>query len=442
MTATTADQAQPLGSPGALRRVVAASMIGTTVEWYDFFLYGTAAALVFPALFFPKSDPLTGQLLSFATYSVGFVARPLGGLVFGHFGDRLGRKRLLILSLLLMGVASILIGFLPTYNQIGVAAPLLLVLLRVGQGFAVGGQWGGAVLIVAEHGEASRRGFLSSLAQAGVAGGSLLAASILALLAAIQPDEQFLAWGWRVPFLLSAILIGIGWWVRANVEESPTFRAIEQEAAAIPKVPVVEAVRRRPGRLLIGAGLKYAENIVFYIVTVFSITYVTQSLGLKRPVILNAILIASAVDFFAIIFFGWLSDRIGRRPVYAFGAFGLAIFAFAFFRLLDTKDFWLMTLAATGGLIAHAAMYGPQAAFLAEMFPTRFRYTAVSVSYQATSIISGSVAPLIATALLKAYGSATPIAIYVSVSCVLTGIAALIARETRGKTFAEIDAEA
>lgn len=419
-----------------------ASAVGTTIEWYDFFLYGTAAALVFNKLFFPQHDPLVGTMLAFATYALGFVARPLGGVVFGHYGDRIGRKKLLMLSLVLMGGATVLIGCLPTYGQVGVLAPLMLIVLRLAQGFAVGGEWGGAVLIVAEHGDAARRGFWASWPQAGVAAGNLLAAGILAILAAVQSEADFLAWGWRVPFLLSAILIGVGWWVRTRVEESPAFAAIEKEARALPKAPVLEAIRRRPLRLLIGGGLKFAENISYYVITVFSITYVTQQVGLTRQTALNAILTASAVHFVAIPLWAALSDRIGRRPVYALGAFGMAIWAFAFFRLLDTGQTPMVMAAVVIGLVLHGAMYGPQAAFLAEMFPTAYRYSGVSLSYQVTSIFAGSLAPMIAVALLRWSGSALPVAIYVAAASVLTGFAALAAQETRGKTFAEIDAEA
>jgi metabolite-proton symporter len=438
----TALAAAPVSSPATLRKVVAASMIGTTIEWYDFFLYGTAAALVFNKLFFPSSEPLVGTMLAFATYALGFVARPLGGVIFGHYGDRIGRKRLLMLSLVLMGAATVLIGCLPTFEQVGLLAPLMLVALRLIQGFAVGGEWGGAVLIVAEHGDAARRGFWTSWPQAGVAGGSLLASGLLALMAALQSDADFLAWGWRVPFLLSAVLIGVGWWIRATVDESPTFQAVAAEAAALPKAPVLEAIRRRPLRLFIGGGLKFAENISYYIVSVFTITYVTQAVGLSRQAALNAILIASALHVVLIPLFGSLSDRIGRRPVYAFGAFGMMLWTFAFFRLLDTADPTLIIVACCGALVFHAAMYGPQAAFLAEMFPTRFRYSGVSLSYQVTSIFAGSLAPLIAAALLAATGSGTPVAFYVAAASLVTGVAALAARETRGKSFAEIDAEA
>lgn len=438
----TAVAAAPVSSPATLRKVVAASMIGTTIEWYDFFLYGTAAALVFNKLFFPSSEPLVGTMLAFATYALGFVARPLGGVIFGHYGDRIGRKRLLMLSLVLMGAATVLIGCLPTFDQVGLLAPAMLIALRLIQGFAVGGEWGGAVLIVAEHGDAGRRGFWTSWPQAGVAAGSLLASGLLALMASLQSDADFLAWGWRVPFLLSAVLIGVGWWIRATVDESPTFQAVAAEQDKLEKAPALEAIRRRPLRLVIGGGLKFAENISYYIVSVFSITYVTQAVGLSRQTALNAILIASAVHVALIPFFGTLSDRIGRRPVYAFGAFGMMLWAFAFFPLLDTADPNLIVLACVGALVFHAAMYGPQAAFLSEMFPTRYRYSGASLSYQVTSIFAGSLAPLIAAALLAATGSGTPVAFYVAAASLVTGIAALAARETRGKSFAEIDAEA
>jgi metabolite-proton symporter len=427
-------------SPRTLRKVVVASLIGTTIEWYDFFLYGTAAALVFNREFFPQADALTGAMLAFSTYALGFLARPLGGLVFGHYGVRIGRKKLLMASLMLMGGATVLIGCLPTYAQVGVLAPILLVLLRLLQGFAVGGEWGGAVLIVAEHGDAARRGFWSSWPQAGVAAGNLLAAAVLGAMTALQSEAQFLEWGWRVPFLLSAVLIGIGWWVRTTVEESPVFDVARRKAQT-EKAPALEAIRTRPRALAIGAGLRVGENICYYIITAFSITYATEVVGLTRQTVLNALMAGAAIHFVAIPAFAWLSDRIGRRPVYAIGAFGTSVWAFAFFRLLDTGATFNVIIAIAVGLILHGAMYGPQAAFLAEMFPTRIRYSGVSLAYQLTSIVAGSLAPIIAIAILRATGSATGVAIYVAGAAVISFIAALLARETRGKTFAEIDAE-
>ena len=421
-----------------LRRVVMASLIGTTIEWYDFFLYGSAAALVFNRLFFPEFDPLVGTMLAFATYALGFVARPVGGIVFGHFGDRIGRKRLLMLSLVLMGVATILIGLLPTYAQIGVWAPVALIVLRLIQGFAVGGEWGGAVLMAAEHGDAARRGFWASWPQAGVPAGSLLAAAVLAIMAAVQTEADFLDWGWRVPFVLSALLVVVGWYIRNRVSESPMFEAEVEAAEAPAKVPAMDVLRERPKALVLGAGLRLGENISYYILTVFSLTYLVDVSHESRSVALNALLIGAAVQFFAIPLLALLSDRIGRRPVYALGAFGLAIWGFVLFGLLGSGNNGSIVLALVVGLVLHGAMYGPQAAFITELFPTRIRYSGVSIAYQLTSIVAGSLAPIIALWLYKQYNSATPVAIYVGVACVVSGISALLARETRGLELATI----
>jgi len=413
-----------------LRRVVMASLIGTTVEWYDFFLYGSAAALVFNKLFFPEFDPLTGTLLAFATYALGFVARPVGGIVFGHYGDRIGRKRLLMLSLVMMGVATVLIGLLPTYASIGVWAPIALIALRLIQGFAVGGEWGGAVLMAAEHGDAARRGFWASWPQAGVPAGNLLAAAVLAIMAAVQSESDFLDWGWRVPFVLSALLVIVGWYIRNRVSESPMFEAEVSEAPV--KVPAVEVLRERPKALVLGAGLRVGENISYYILTVFSLTYLVDVFKESRSVALNALLIGAAVQFFAIPLLALLSDKIGRRPVYAAGAFGLAAWCFVMFGMLGSGSNGSIILALVVGLVLHGAMYGPQAAFITELFPTRIRYSGVSLAYQLTSIVAGSLAPIIALWLYKEYGSATPVAIYVGAACVISGVSALLARETRG----------
>jgi metabolite-proton symporter len=421
-----------------LRRVVMASLIGTTIEWYDFFLYGSAAALVFNKLFFPEFDPLVGTMLAFATYALGFVARPVGGIVFGHFGDRIGRKRLLMLSLVLMGVATILIGLLPTYAQIGVWAPIALIALRLVQGFAVGGEWGGAVLMAAEHGDAARRGFWASWPQAGVPAGNLLAAAVLAIMAAVQTEADFLDWGWRVPFVLSALLVVVGWYIRNRVAESPMFEAEIEAAEAPAKVPAMDVLRERPKALVLGAGLRVGENISYYILTVFSLTYLVDVSHESRGLALNALLIGAGVQFFAIPLLALLSDKIGRRPVYAFGAFGLAIWSFVMFGLLGSGDNASIVLALVIGLVLHGAMYGPQAAFITELFPTRIRYSGVSIAYQLTSIVAGSLAPIIALWLYKEYGSATPVAIYVGAACLISGISALLARETRGVELSAI----
>lgn len=420
------------------KRVVMSSMVGTTIEWYDFFLYGSAAALVFNRLFFPSYDPLTGTILAFATYALGFVARPIGGIVFGHYGDRIGRKKLLMLSLILMGAATVLIGLLPTYAQIGIWAPVALIALRLVQGFAVGGEWGGAVLMVAEHGDAARRGFWASWPQASVAAGNLLAAGVLALMAGLQSEQDFLDWGWRVPFLLSAAMVLVGWYIRTRVSESRMFEEALAEAEAPPKLPAIDVFRERPKAVLFGAGIRWGENISYYILTVFSLTYLVDVAAESRSLALNALLIGAAVQFVAIPLFGLLSDRIGRRPVYAFGGLGLAAWSFAFFPLLGGGDNGGIILAIVVGLVLHGAMYGPQAAFITELFPTRIRYSGVSIAYQLTSILAGSLAPIIALWLYKAYDSAMPVAIYLAASCALSGLTALLAKETKGAELADI----
>ncbi len=433
MTAGTA--AAPGKNP--LRRVIVASLIGTTIEWYDFFLYGTAAALVFNKLFFPQVDPLIGTLLAFSTYALGFVARPFGGVIFGHFGDRIGRKTLLMLSLIIMGSATTAIGLLPTYNSLGIWAPLLLVALRLVQGFAVGGEWGGAILLVAEHGSARHRGFWTSWPQVGVPAGNLLAAAVLGLTSALLSPEDFLAWGWRIPFLLSAVLVGLGWWLRSNLSESRTFAEAKAEGAE--RFPALEALRRRPRNLLIGGGLRLGENIAYYVITAFSITYFVEVLHGSRTLALNALLLGAAAECVTLPMFGALSDRIGRRPVYALAAIGMAVWIFAFFALLNTGSAGFVILAMIGGLVLHGAMYGPQAAFMAEMFPTAIRYSGVSLAYQVTSIVAGSLAPIIALGLYSQTRSFVPVAVYVAISCAVSAAAALLARETRGVSLTASD---
>ncbi|MEV0588890.1 MFS transporter [Nonomuraea sp. NPDC050310] len=416
----------------SIKKIVGASLIGTTIEWYDFFLYGSAAALVFNKLFFPDSDPLVGTLLAFLTYAVGFVARPLGGLVFGHFGDRIGRKTLLVVSLLMMGVATFLIGCLPTHAAIGSAAPILLTVLRLVQGFALGGEWGGAVLIVSEHGDAERRGFWASWPQAGAPGGNLLATGVLALLAAVQSEATFQSWGWRVPFLLSGVLVLIGLWIRLTITESPVF----QQAPELDKTPLAAVLKNHKRDILIAIGARLAENISFYLITVFVITYGTTAVKLDKATVLNAVLIASAIHFITIPMWGALSDRVGRRPVYLVGAAGVGVWIFAFFPLINTGNFGLITLAVTVGLLFHGMMYGPQAAFFSELFGTRMRYTGVSIGAQLSAIVAGALAPVIATALLKDFGSSLPISLYLGAAAVLTLVSVFVARETRGTDLA------
>jgi metabolite-proton symporter len=413
-------------------KIVGASLVGTTIEFYDFFLYTSAAAIVFNKVFFPTSDPLTGTLLSLLTYAIGFVARPLGGLVFGHFGDRIGRKKLLIISLVLMGGSSTLMGVLPTYAAVGVTAPILLTVLRLIQGFALGGEWGGAVLLVSEHGSAERRGFWASWPQCGAPAGNLIATGVLALLAAVQSDAAFIAWGWRVAFLLSAVLVAIGLWVRLSVSESPVFLAAQQAQEPAPKLPIAHVLRTSWRSVLVAMGARMAENVSYYVLTAFILVYVVNTLHLSKSWGLQAVVIGSAVHFVTIPLWGMLSDRVGRRAVYLFGAVAMAAWAFGFFAMLDTKSYGSIVLGTTIGLVLHGAMYGPQAAYFAELFDTRGRYSGASIGAQLASVAAGGVAPLIATALLKAYGSTTPISLYVVGMCAITVVAVLLSRETRG----------
>ncbi|MER6470767.1 MFS transporter [Streptomyces collinus] len=433
--------------PASLPRIVAASLIGTTIEWYDFFLYGSAAALVFNKLFFPDSDPLVGTLLSFLTYAVGFAARPLGALVFGHYGDRLGRKKLLVLSLVMMGGATFAIGLLPTHASVGTAAPVLLTVLRLVQGFALGGEWGGAVLLVSEHGDARRRGFWASWPQTGAPAGQLLATGVLSLLTAVLSDDAFGTWGWRIPFLLSGLLVMVGLWIRLSVDESPVFKeALERSESRrrqgeAEKLPLVAVLRHHWRDVLVAMGARMAENISYYVITAFILVYATTSAGVSKQTALNAVLIGSAVHFAVIPAWGALSDRVGRRPVYLLGAAGIGLWMFPFFALVDRGSFGYLLLAVTVGLILHGAMYAPQAAFFAEMFATRMRYSGASIGAQFASVAAGAPAPLIATALLADYDSSTPIALYVIAAAVLTLIAVGVARETRHRDLAEVTAE-
>src|SRR4051794_17425427 len=429
----------PVGTKTPIARVVGASLVGTTVEWYDFFLYGVAASVVFGDLFFPKGEELSGTLLSFATFAVGFFARPIGGVVFGHFGDPLGRKQLLVLSLLMMGFATFAIGLLPTYAQVGSLAPILLTVLRLIQGFALGGEWGGAVLIVSEHGDPARRGFWASWPQAGAPAGQLIANGLLAVMAVVQSEADFLAWGWRIPVLLAAVLVLIGLWIRLSVEESPVFKAARANADAgdDDKMPILTVLRRYPREVLTAMGARFAENVSYYIFTIVITTYVTAQLKLSSSFALGAVLIGAAVHIAAIPMWGALSDRIGRRPVYLIGAVGVGVWAFAFIALLNTKNFALAAVAVVVGLVLHGAMYGPQAAFLSELFGTTVRYSGVSIGYQLASILAGGLAPIIAVALLGAFHTGYAIAVYVALAAVLTIVAVATYSETSKRDLAE-----
>jgi metabolite-proton symporter len=415
---------------------VLASFIGTTIEWYDFFLYGTAAALVFDKLFFPTLDSFAGTMASFATYAVGFFARPVGGIVFGHFGDRMGRKSMLVTTLMMMGLATFLIGLLPTYEQVGIAAPILLVALRFVQGFGVGGEWGGAVLMVVEHGHAGRRGLNASWVQAGVPAGMILATTIFGLFSRL-PDETFLSWGWRVPFLFGIALLCVGLFIRLQIFESPLFAQMRDrgERAGIPFLTVL---RRYPRNVLLAMGMRFAENGSFYIFTVFVLTYATSQLQVPRASVLNGVLLASVAEFLVIPFYGLLSDRLGRRPVYLAGAIGLAAFSFPFFWMLDTGNSVLIGLAIIIGLVVQSAMYAPQAAFFSELFGTEVRYTGASIGYHLASPFAGGLAPLVCMALLKwADGRPWPIALYMIGMSAITLVSVWLAEETHDARLGE-----
>ena len=409
--------------------VALASLIGTTIEWYDFFLYGTAAALVFNRLFFPNSDPLMGTLLAFGTYAVGFVARPVGGIIIGHYGDKIGRKSMLVLTLVIMGVATFFIGLLPTYEQIGIWAPIALVVLRLAQGFGVGGEWGGAVLMAVEHAPPGKRGFYGSWPQIGVPAGLLLANAVFSYFSSL-PEEQFLTWGWRVPFLLSIVLVFVGLVIRMRILETPAFARIKEEKTES-RQPIIEVIRMYPKQVLLAMGARFAENGGFYIYSVFVITYATQVVKFNQQTVLYGILIGAALELLAIPFFGALSDRLGRRPVYLFGAIVTAVFAYPLFWLIDTgSTAALWSGIAIAFVLSHAAMYAPQAAFLSELFGARVRYSGASLGAQLASVFAGALAPLIATGLLRAGYGGGAIALYVIGLAVVTIVSVVLATET------------
>jgi MFS transporter, MHS family, shikimate and dehydroshikimate transport protein len=411
-------------------KVALASLIGTSIEWYDYFLYGTAAALVFNKLFFPSFDPLVGTLLAFATFSVGFIARPVGGIVFGHYGDRIGRKKMLYLTLIIMGLATAFIGLLPTYAQIGIWAPALLVTMRLAQGFGLGGEWGGAVLMAVEHAPPNRRGFYGSWPQVGAYIGLLLSTLVFRAVSNMA-EADFLSWGWRVPFLLSFLLVIVGVWIRMAVAESPVFEKVKEQKQES-KMPIVEAVSKHWKNVLIAMGARFAENGLFYVFTVFSLTYISTHLKVERVVGLNGLLIAAAIAMFLGPAWGALSDKIGRRPVYIYGAIACGAFAFPFFWMLGTKSPAMISLAIVIPVtLGHAAMYGPQASFFSELFSARVRYSGASLGYQLASIFAGGLSPLVATALLQ-YGGGDPkwIAVYMLGLAAITAVSVLLAAET------------
>jgi metabolite-proton symporter len=423
-----------------LRKAVIAATVGTTIEWYDFFIYGTAAGLIFPKLFFPNEDPLTGTLAAFGTYFIGFVGRPIGAAIFGHYGDRIGRKATLIATLMLMGIATFLVAFVPSYASIGIWGAIILTVLRMLQGIGVGGEWGGSVLISMEwargHGS---RGLIASWPQFGVPSGLFLSNLVILGISA-WTGADFATWGWRVPFLLSIILIGIGLWVRLGILETPVFQQLV-ETNKIEQAPIIEVIRKQPREIILSALLRMAEQAPFYIFTAFVFAYGVGTLKMPRDLILSAVLVASCVSFITIPLCGHISDRIGRRKTYLIGAAVTGLFGFLYFGMLDSASPFVVFLAIVLSLIPHDIQYGPQAALIAEAFTPRLRYSGASLGYQLASVVAGGPAPLIATALFAAYHTGYAIAIYIAVCAVVSLVSAGLMPDYTGKDIsAEYDA--
>ncbi len=419
-----------------LRKAVIAATIGTAIEWYDFFIYGTAAGLIFGKLYFPNEDPLTGTLAAFGTYFIGFVGRPIGAAIFGHYGDRIGRKATLIATLLCMGIATFLVAFVPTYESIGIWGAIILTVLRMIQGIGVGGEWGGSVLLAMEwsrhHGQ---RGLVASWPQFGVPCGLFL--SNLAILAiSTWSGDAFAAWGWRIPFALSIVLVGVGLWIRLGILETPVFQQLLDDNKIEP-APIAEVIRKQPKEIILSALLRMSEQAPFYIFTAFIFAYAVGTLGMSRDLILAAVLAASCVSFVTIPLSGHISDRIGRRKMYLIGVVSIGVFGFLYFAMVDTAIPAAVVIAIVLSLIPHDMQYGPQAALIAEAFTPRLRYSGSSLGYQLASVIAGGPAPLIATALFAAYGSGYAISIYIAACAVVSLVAAAFMPDYTGKDISK-----
>lgn len=437
-SATATQDAEPASAPASeVNRVVFASSIGTIIEWYDFLIYGTAAALVFNKLFFPADDPLMGTMAALGSAAVGFFARPFGGAFFGFLGDRLGRKSMLLATLLIMGLGTFAIGLLPTYQQIGIWAPILLVTLRVVQGIGLGGEWGGAALMVLEHAPKHRRGFCGSLVQVGFPIGLILSAGVYAAVSKL-PEEDFLSWGWRIPFLSSVILVALGTFIRVKVAESPVFLEMKAKKE-IAKNPFFDAVFKNPKNFLIAVGLKICEVSWVYMLTVFMVVYATKNLGLSKALMLDAIMIAAAVEIVTIPLFGYLSDYFGRRPFYFAGSLFTIAFAFPLFWLMDTRDPFVVIIATAVALsFGHGLMFGPQATYFPELFGARVRYTGASFGFQVSAAIGGGLTPILSTLLVGKFGGTTGVSMLLIALACITLIAAFFAHETRDISVREL----
>jgi len=420
-----------------MQKVALTALAGTSIEWYDFFLYGAAAALIFPTAFFGEATPSTALILSLLTFAAGFIARPIGGIIFGHYGDRVGRKKTLVMALILMGVSSTLIGLLPTYAMIGITAPILLTSLRFAQGLAIGGQWGGAMLLVTESAPSNQRGYYGAFAQAGAPIGVILANLAFITTSALVSEDSFYSWGWRIPFLASAVLIGISMYIQLNLEDTKAFKelqALRKDQSAdnegvVRRSPILEAIQKYPKRIALAAGAFLSIQVTFYILIAFLLAYGVASADIARDDMLAAVLIASAIMVPVQFVFSSYSDRHGRKGIFMVGAILTGIWAFAIFPLVDTGNFWLIVLAITGGLIFVSMMYGPQAAFFTELFSTEVRYSGATLGYQFGAILGGAFAPTIAALLWKDFGIFW-VSVYIAIASLLTLLSVMALTET------------